>query len=64
MVNAFQQAFTINVDPDETPHYALFAMLSTFLVTVDNIKSSFTSLMVVEPKKGDLRADDAIIYKP
>ena len=38
-------AFTNSVDPDETPHddvssgFALFAMLSTFLVTVNNIKS-------------------------
>ena len=35
--------FTNSIDPDETPLYAqgsaLFAMLSTFLVTVDNTKS-------------------------
>ena len=53
-------AFTNSVDPDETPHdavsseSALFAMLSTFLIMVDNIKSYMTSLMGAKPLTGAL----------
>ena len=62
MVKTFIQkgAFTNSVDPDETPHdvvlsgSALFAMLSTFLIMVDNIKSYMTSLMGANPLTGAL----------
>ena len=32
-------AFTNSVDPDETPRFELFVMLSKILVTVDKTKS-------------------------
>ena len=45
VANAFMQtmqkggAFTNSVDPDKVSGSAIFAMLSTFSVTVENIKS-------------------------
>ena len=44
---------------------ALFAMLSIFLVVVDNTKSDMNqNLRALKTLKGGLRADNAIIYNP